>query len=342
MTGAERLLPPGLPGAGALAALLLAAAGTVSAQIAPSGPAGNYPAKVVRLIVANAPGGGADLVGRVLSDKLARPLGRQIIVENRPGASGQIGADYVAKAPPDGYTLLLGTTLTLISSPALHPNLPYKSPADFAPISLLASTTYALIVHPSVPARSARDLAALAKGRRGGLNYASPGPGSAAHIAAEMLGHMIGVKLTHVTYRGALPGVLSVVQGETDLMFANLLPAMPLIKSGRVRALGIASLTRSSLLPELRTLHESGLPGFDVQQYYSLVAPAGTSGEIVGRLNEEISRHFQAPDVKSRLAADGSEVRVSTPAELEKLIISEIAKWSQAIKRAGIKSDQVQ
>jgi tripartite-type tricarboxylate transporter receptor subunit TctC len=319
----------------AFAALLLAAAGPVFAQSAPSA----YPAKVIRLIVANAPGGGADLVARVLSEKLSRPLGRQIIVENRPGGSGQIGAEYVAKAAPDGYTLLLGTTLTLISSPALHPNLTYRSPADFAPISLLAATTYVLVVHPSVPARSVKDFVALARSRADGLNYASPGPGSAAHIASEMLSSMTGTKLVHVTYRGALPGVMSVIQGETDLMFCNLLPAMPLIKSNRVRALGIASLTRSSLLPDVRTLDESGLRGFDVQQYYSLVAPAGTSGEIVSRLNEEISRNFQSPDVKSRLAADGSEVRISTPAELEKLINSEIAKWSRAIKQAGIKPD---
>jgi tripartite-type tricarboxylate transporter receptor subunit TctC len=342
MTGAERLKQLVSMCAAALTASLFTVAGSVFAQGVPSGAAGSYPTKVIRLIVANAPGGGADLVGRVLSEKLARPLGRQIIVENRPGASGQIGADYVAKAAPDGYTLLLGTTLTLISSPALHPNLPYQSPADFAPISLLAATTYALIVHPSVPVRSVKDLIALAKARPGGLNYASPGPGSAAHIAAEMLSSMTGMKLVNVTYRGALPGVLSVVQGETDLMFANLLPATPLLKSNRVRALGIASLTRSSLLPELQTLHESGLRGFDVQQYYSLVAPAGTSGDIVGRLNEEISRHFQTPDVKSRLAADGSEVRVSTPAELEKLILSEIAKWTLAIRQAGIKPDYAQ
>lgn len=342
MTGPWHQLRSSSLRAAVLAAPLLAGAGAVSAQGAPPAAAGNYPAKVIRLVVANAPGGGADLVARVLSEKLARPLGRQVIVENRPGASGQIGADHVAKAAPDGYTLLLGTTLTLISSPALHPNLPYKSPADFAMISLLASTTYALIVHPSVPARSIKDLVAVARGRPGGLNYASPGPGSAAHIASEMLSAMTRTKVVHVTYRGALPGVLSVVQGETDFMFANLLPAMPLIKSDRVRALGIASLTRSTLLPELHTLHESGLRGFDVQQYYSLVAPAGTSGEIVGRLNDEISKHFQAPDVKSRLAADGSEVRVSTPAELERLIISEIAKWTQAIKQAGIRPDHVQ
>jgi|SRR5882672_657506 len=334
MTYARRLLRLALP-----LAALFAATGPACAQGALSGAGGNYPVKVIRLIVANAPGGGADLVGRVVSEKLSRPLGRQIIVENRPGASGLLGSEYVAKAAPDGYTLLLGTTLTLISSPALHPNLPYKSPADFAPVSLLASTTYVLVVHPSVPARSARDLVALAKTRRGGLNYASPGPGSAAHIASEMLAAMTGTRLTHVTYRGALPGVLSVVQGETDLMFCNLLPAMPLLKSNRVRALGIASLTRSSILPDVRTLDESGLKGFDVQQYYSLVGPAGMSGEIVGRLHEEVMKNFQSPDVKSRLAADGSEVRVSTPAELEKLIVSEIAKWGRAIKQAGIKPE---
>jgi len=337
MTDARRLLRLAL--ARAALAALLCAPGLVFAQGGPSGPGGNYPAKVIRLIVANAPGGGADLVGRVVSEKLSRPLGRQIIVENRPGASGQLGSEYVAKAAPDGYTLLLGTTLTLISSPALHPNLPYRSPADFAPVSLLASTTYVLVVHPSVPARSAKDLVALAKTRPGGLNYASPGPGSAAHIASEMLAAMTGTKLTHVTYRGALPGALSVVQGETDLMFLNLLPAMPLLKGNRVHALGIASLARSSILPEVRTLDESGLRGFDVQQYYSLVGPAGMSGEVVGRLHEEVVKNFQSPDVKSRLAADGSEVRVSTPAELEKLILSEIAKWGRAIKQAGIKPE---
>jgi tripartite-type tricarboxylate transporter receptor subunit TctC len=322
----------------AAAALLLAVAGSVPAQ----GTGSTYPSKVIRLVVANAPGGGADLVGRLVSEKLSRPLGRQIIVENRPGASGQVGTDFVAKSAPDGYTLLLGTTLTLISSPALHPNLPYKSPADFAPISLLAATTYVLVVHPSVPVRTVKDLIALAKARPGGLNYASPGAGSAAHIAGAWMSSMTGMKLVHVTYRGALPGVISVVQGETDLMFCNLLPAMPLLKNQRVRALGIASLTRSNLLPELKTLDESGLKGFDIEQYYSLVAPAGTSAEIVNRLHQETARQFQEPDVKSRLAADGSEVRLSTPAELEKLIVAEIAKWSRIIRQAGIKADAAQ
>ena len=298
-----------------------------------------YPVKPVRLIVANAPGGGADLVARLLSEKLTRPLGRQIIVENRPGGSGQIGADLVAKAAPDGYTLLLGTTLALISSPALHPNLPYKSPADFAPISLLASTTYVLVVHPSVPARTVKALAQLAKARPGGMSYASGGPGTVGHIASEMFASRVGAKLLNISYRGSGPGVFSVAQGETDLMFCNLLPAVPLLQMSRVRALGLASLKRSTLLPDVPTLHESGLPGFEVQQYYSLVAPAGTSGEIVSRLNEEIARHFQSPDVKSRLAGDGSEVRVSTPAELEKLIVSEIAKWTRTIREAGIRPE---
>ena len=326
-------------GVAGFSAMVLALSGGASAQSSPPATPGNYPVKVIRLIVANAPGGGADLVARLLAEKLARPLGRQIVVENRPGASGQIGAEYVAKAAPDGYTLLLGTTLTLISSPALHPNLSYKSPSDFTPISLLGATTYVLVVHPSVPVRSVKDLVALAKSRPGGLTFASPGTGSAAHIAGGMLSAMTGVKLVHVGYRGAQPSVISVVQGETDLMFCNLLPAMPLIKSHRVHALGLASLQRSSLLPELPTLNEAGLPGFDVQQYYSLAGPAGMSGEIVNRLHDEIARHFQTRDVKARLAADGSEVQNSTPAELEKLIVSEITKWSQVIKQAGISPD---
>ena len=314
-------------------------AGDALAQPTSTGSGQAYPVKPIRLIVGNAPGGGADLVARLLSEKLTRPLGRQMIVENRPGASGQIGADLVAKAAPDGYTLLLGTTLALISSPALHPSLPYKSPADFAPISLLATTTYVLIVHPSVPARSVKDLATLAKARPGGMSYASGGAGTVGHLAAEMFASMVGAKLVNVAYRGTGPGVLSVVQGENDLMFCNLLPAMAFLKMSRVRALGIASLTRSTILPDVPTLHESGLPGFDVQQYYSLVAPAGTSAEIVSRLNQEIARHFQSPDVKSRLAGDGSEVRVSTPVELEKLIVSEIAKWARTIRQAGIRPE---
>jgi tripartite-type tricarboxylate transporter receptor subunit TctC len=196
-----------------------------------------------------------------------------------------------------------------------------------------------LIVHPSVPARSVKDLALLAKARPGGMSYASGGSGTVGHLAAEMFASQVGAKLVNVAYRGTGPGVFSVVQGENDLMFCNLLPAMPFLKISRVRALGIASLTRSTLLRDVPTLHESGLPGFDVQQYYSLVAPAGTSGEIVSRLNQEIARHFQSPDVKSRLAGDGSEARVSTPVELEKLIVSEIAKWTRTIRQAGIRPD---
>src|SRR6185436_15816213 len=195
----QTIVAIGMLGAGALLA------GNALAQA--------WPVKPIRLIVANAPGGGADLVARMLSERLARPLGRQMIVENRPGGSGQIGADLVAKATPDGYTLLLGTTLALISSPALHPNLPYKSPADFAPISLLATTTYVLIVHPSVPARSVKELAALATARPGGMSYASGGPGTVGHIAAEMFASTIGARLVNVAYRGTGPGVLSVVQG---------------------------------------------------------------------------------------------------------------------------------
>lgn len=339
MTRTDHPSPVSALRAAGLATLLLSVAGAAWPQGAPSGGPGKYPAKVVRLIVANAPGGGADLVGRLLAERLSRPLGQKIIVENRPGGSGRIGSELVAKSPPDGYTLLLGTTLTLISSPALHARLPYKSPDDFAPISLLAETTYVLVVHPSVPARSVKELAALAKRRTDGLTYASPGPGSAAHIAAEMFSAMTGAKLVHVTYRGALPGAIGVMQGETDMMFLNLLPAMPLIKGNRVRALGIASQTRSAILPELRTLDELGLPGFDVRQYYSLVAPAGTSREIVDLLNAEVANHFQTAEVRKRLLGDGSEVRVSTPAALEKLILREIAKWKQVIRQAGIKTD---
>jgi tripartite-type tricarboxylate transporter receptor subunit TctC len=298
-----------------------------------------YPAKPVRLVLPFPPGGGPDVVGRLLAQKLGQALGQQVIVDNRAGAGGRIGTDLVAKSPPDGYTLLLATSSVMGTGPALYQKLPFDMPKDFAPISLVAYTAYVLVTHPSVPATSVKDLAALAKSHPGRLTFASSGAGGAAHLSGELFSSMAGVKMVHVAYKGSSPGMFSVVSGETDLMFNNALPALPQVKNGRLRALGVTTPQRSALLPDVPTVVESGLKGFEVQQNYGVLAPAGTPREIVGRLNQEIGKAMRTDDAKSKLLADGSEAQVSSPEELERMITAEIAKWSKVIKQAGIKEE---
>jgi tripartite-type tricarboxylate transporter receptor subunit TctC len=299
----------------------------------------SYPAKPIRLILPFPPGGGTDVVGRLLAQKLGQALGQQVIVDNRAGAGGRIGTDLVAKSLPDGYTLLLATSSVMGTGPALYQKLPFNMPKDFAPISLVAYTAYVLVVHPSVPAKSVKDLVMLAKSKPGRLTYASSGAGGAAHLSGELFSAMAGVKMIHVAYKGSSPGMFSVVSGETDLMFSNALPALPQVKNGRLRALGATTPQRSALLPDVPTIAESGLRGFEVQQNYGVLAPAGTPREIVLRLNQEVGKAMRTEDAKSRLLADGSEAMVSTPEELERMITVEIAKWSKVIKQAGIKEE---
>jgi tripartite-type tricarboxylate transporter receptor subunit TctC len=303
---------------------------------APVAHAQAYPAKPVRLIVPFSPGGGTDLLGRSLAQGLGPLLGQQVIVENRPGAGGRIGTELLARAAPDGYTLLLVGSSALVTAPALYAKLPYRVPQDFAPITLIGRATYVLVVHPSVPARTVKQLVTLAKAQPGQLTYASSGTGSLGHLSGEFFSSLVSVKLIHVPYKGSAPGVLSVMTGETAIMFSNVVPALPHLMNHRLRPLGVTGLARSPLLPEVPTVDESGLRGFEVQQLYGFLAPAGTPGEIVRRLNQEAARVMQAPDMKKRLAADGSEVAVSSPEEFEKIILGEVAKWRKVIRQAGI------
>jgi tripartite-type tricarboxylate transporter receptor subunit TctC len=298
----------------------------------------SYPTKPIRLIVPFPPGGGTDTIGRIVAEKLSTALGRPVVVENRAGAGGRIGSELAARAPADGYTVLLGSDSSMVAAPVLYSKLSYDPRRDFEPISLLATTAYMLLVHPSVPARSVRELVALAKSRPGELNYGSTGQGSAGHFGGELLQSLAGVKMVHVPYKGSSPSLLALVQGETDLMFNNFLVSIPLMKSNRARSLGVSSRQRSSLMPELPTMAESGLPGFEMQQFYLLVAPAGTSKEIVNRLNAEIAKAMTNDDTKRRLASEGLEVTVSTPDELRKGMAERIEKWGQIAARAGIKA----
>ena len=313
-------------------ALTVAALADVSAVCAQT-----WPSKPIRLIVPNAPGGGTDTVARLIAEKLSPALGQQIVVDNRGGAGGRIAAELVARSPKDGYTLLLGSAATLITGPALDSDRKYDPIRDFAPISLAGTTAYMLVLHPSLPAKTVREFIALAKASPGRIAYATTGQGSPAHLGAELFQSMAQVKLVHVPYKGGAPAMLSLLQGETYVMVANFLTALPPVRSNRVRALGVTSLKRTSLAPDIPTISEAGLRGFELQQFYSLVAPAGTPTEIVHKLHQEMVQRLPTEDVKQRLAHEGVEVQTSTPGELGKLYAEQYAKWTRVIRQAGIK-----
>ena len=295
-----------------------------------------YPSKPIRLIVPNAPGGGTDTVARLVAEKVSPALGQQIVAENRGGAGGGIAAELVARSPKDGYTLLLGSAATLITGPALIADRKYDPVKDFAPISLLGTTAYMLVTHPSLPATTVRDLIRLAKSGEGRITFSSTGQGSPAHLGAELFQAMAQVKMLHVPYKGGAPAMMSLLQGETFVMVSNFLTALPQVREKRVRALGVTSLKRSPLAADIPTIDESGLRGFELEQFYSIVAPAGTPPEIVNRLNREIVQRLTTPEVKQRLANEGIELRTSTPADLGRLNAEQFFKWLKVIQQAGI------
>lgn len=296
-----------------------------------------WPDKPIRIIVPNAPGGGTDTIARSVAQKIAPALGQPVVPDNRPGAGGQIAAELVARAPKDGYTLLQGSASALITGPALYATRRYDPVKDFAPISLAATTAYILAAHPSVPAMSVKDLIQLAKTQKGGLTYGSTGPGSSAHLGMELVQAMTGTKLIHVPFKGSSPAMVSLVSGEIDVMFGNYQATLAQVRAKRLKALGQSTKVRSKLAPDMPTIAESGLPGFEMRQFYSVVAPAGTPAEIVQRLNREIVTHFDADDVRARLAAEGIELETSTPEALGKLIAEQGALWAKVIAQAGVK-----
>ncbi|HEX2828579.1 MAG TPA: tripartite tricarboxylate transporter substrate binding protein [Burkholderiales bacterium] len=316
--------------------LLLAAAASCAASLA---HAQTYPSKPIRLIVPNAPGGGTDTVARVIADKLSPALGQQVVVDNRGGAGGRIAAEGVARAPRDGYTLLLGSAATLITGPVLDGDRKYDPTKDFAYISMAGKTAYMLVVHPSLPAGNVRELVALARAQPRRITYASSGQGSPAHLGMELLQAMSKARFVHVPYKGGAPAMLSLFQGENFVMIANFLTALPAARQSRVRALGVTSLARTRLAPDLPTIAETGLPGFELQQFYSLVAPAGIPADVVARLSHEMAQRFAAEDSRRRLDGEGVEVMTSTPQEAAALYAAEYAKWARVIRSAGIKSE---
>jgi tripartite-type tricarboxylate transporter receptor subunit TctC len=320
---------------GALAVITL----SLPSPAAFAGQSAAYPTKPIRVVAPFTPGGGSDVIARIVAQKLTEAFKQQAIVENRAGAGGRVGTEFVARSAPDGYTLLLTGSGSVIFAAALYDKLPYDPLKDLAPVTTVASSALMLVAHPAVPARSVKQLVALARAKPGALNYASSGSGAPAHLAAELFQALTKTKLTHVPYKGTAPAVTSVLTGETDVSFGNMLALVPLVQSGRLRALGVTSLKRSDIFPDVPTIAESGVPGFETVTYYGVFAPAGTPAEIIALLNAALVRGLQSADTRKRLAADGSEVFTSTPQEFARVMKSDTEKWVRVVKEAGIKPE---
>ena len=299
----------------------------------------SYPTKPIHLIVPFPPGGGNDTVARAIAQQLGPDLGQPMVIDNRPGAGGSVGAELAAKAPPDGYTLFLAGVGSHAVNPNVHAKLPYDPVKDFAPITLLASAPSVLVVNPAVPARTIAEFTAYARANPGKLNYASNGAGSAAQLAAAMYETMAGVRMVHVPYKGIAPAMTDLMGGEVQLMFGTIVALVPHVQAGKLRALAVTSRKRSPLLPDVPTLAESGLSDYQAGSWYGILAPAGTPREIIERLHGAMVKALKQPDVAKRLAAEGAEVIGSAPEEFAAHIRSELARVGDVVRAAGIRAE---
>ncbi len=307
---------------------------TVSAP----GIAQTWPNKPIRVIVGSAPGGAPDILARSVAQKLTDSLGQQVVIDNRAGASGAIGAETTAKAAADGYTLFLSTTMGFAILPNLKKTLPYDAIKDFASVTHLASASNVLVINPAVPAKSVSDLLQLAKSKPGSLNYGSAGSGSPAHLAGEMLNMMAGVRMTHVPYKGAAPALLDVIAGQVQFIVTSPISAGPHITSGRVRALATTGSKRNPALPDLPTVADT-LPGFEITQWWGLSAPSRTPRAVIDRLHTEAAKAINMPDVRERIARDGAVAVGGTPREFDALIVAERKRFGELIRKAGIRPE---
>ena len=318
----------------AAAALAAAAAST----LAPASHAADYPTKPIRMIVGFAPGGGTDTTARAIANKLTDLLGQQVIIDNRPGAAGNIATELVSNANPDGYTLLMGTIAALAINPSLYTTkLPFDSIKDFAPIIQAVDSTNILSLHPSVAANSVKELIALAKTKP--LNYGSSGVGGTGHLAGELFNTMAGTKMSHVPYKGGGPAMIDLISGQVQLVFATAASAVPHIKSGKIKGIAVTTIKRSALMPNIPTIAESGLPRFDANNWYGLLAPAGTPRPIIMRLNTDVKKVLAMPDVKEFLFNQGLDPAPGTPEEFGAYIKSEMTKWAKVVKDSGAKTN---
>jgi tripartite-type tricarboxylate transporter receptor subunit TctC len=300
----------------------------------------HYPDKPVKMLVGFSAGGGTDVVARILAQKMSESLSQTVVVENRPGASGMIAGEAVAKSAPDGYTLMMGSQTTFAVAPTLYRKTSLDPARDFAGIAMSAISPLVLVVHPSVPAQSVKDVIAMAKSKPGGVNFGSGGLGTTPHMTGELFQSVAGIKMAHVAYRGEAPAINDLIGGQIPLMFANLSAVIGNIKAGQLRALAVTSAKRAAAAPDVPTLSEAGLPGFEAATWFALVAPAGTPREVRARLNAEAKRALALPDVRQRFADLGMTAEDSTPDSLDAYIRSEIAKWTKVIKDADIRAPE--
>jgi len=313
---------------------MLAATAPVRAQAADS-----YPSKPIRLLVGFPPGGSTDILSRQVGLRLAESLGQQVVIDNRAGAAGNLASELVAKGNPDGYTLLMATVSSHGINPGLYKKVPYDPVKDYAPVTLIASYPLILAVNPGVPVKNVKELIALAKGKPGAVRFGSSGNGSPGHLSGEIFKGMAGVDMVHVPYKGGAPSTLAVLSGEVQITFATLPGAMPHIKSGKLNGPAVTTAKRSPALPEVPTIAESGLPGFDVSSWAGLMAPAGTPKAVVQKLNTATVKALANPDMRARLAGEGAEPVGNTPEQFAAFVKVELAKWALAIKQAGAQID---
>ena len=331
MTHRSRLLVPSL----VLGALVLAFASAPALAQAPSGAAA-YPSRPIHIVVTFTPGGAPDILGRLIAERLTTAWGQTVIVDNKPGAGGNTGADAVAKAPADGYSIVVGTVGTHSINGALYTKMPYDMVRDFAPVTLLATTPNLLVIHNDVPAKNLKEFIALGK-REGKMTFASAGSGTSIHVSGELFKTMTGIDMEHIPYKGRATAIPDLLGGRVTMMFDNMPSSLPLVREGKLRALGVTSARRSAAAPEIPTLAEQGLTGFDAVSWFALFAPAGTPRPIVDKLQAEVKKMLQAPDVAKRLADAGLDAVGSTPDELAAYQRAEIAKWAKVVKDSGAK-----
>ena len=302
-------------------------------------PAAQYPAKPIRMIVTAAAGSGPDITARIVGQKLTAALGQPVIIDDRPGAGGSIAAELAAKAPPDGYTLVMASAGSHAVSPALYPKLSWDPVRDFVPITIVAVAPNILIVHPSLPVKSVRELIALARARPGELSFGSGGSGSTAHLSGELFRTMANIKIVHIPFKGAPSAALGVIGGQVEMALLNLPPTLPQVKSGRLKGLAVTTAKRTGAIPELPTIAEAGVPGYEASTWYGVMAPAGTPSDITGRLYTTIIADLRAEDTRARIAADGGEVVGSTPDEFAAVLKRDLVKWMRVVKDSGARAD---
>ena len=307
--------------------------------IASTSAAQSFPSRPIRMIVPSTPGGSVDTLARAIGARLSEKFGQQVVTDNRAGAGGVIAGELTAKAPPDGYTLMMGTVASLAANVSLHKKLPYDPLRDFAPVTLAATQNLMLVVNPSLPAKNVKELIALAKAKPGQITFASAGSGAGGHLSGELFKLLAGVDMLHIPYKGVAPALVDVISGQVSLTFPSLISALPQVKSGKVRALAVTGAKRSHATPDLPTMQEAGVPGYESATWYGVVAPVATPRDIITKLNSEMVAILKQPELRDRLAADGADPLGSTPEAFGLHLKSEIAKWAKVVKAAGLRAD---